>query len=68
VVTEVRDSGPGIPEELRGRLFEPFLTTKPAGTGLGLYVVGRRVRDLGGEVRCESGPCGTSFLVRLPAS
>lgn len=65
VVTEVRDSGPGIPIDLRDRLFEPFVTSKPAGTGLGLYVVGRHVRELGGEIGCASGPEGTSFLVKL---
>jgi signal transduction histidine kinase len=67
VVAEVTDSGPGIAAAVRDRLFEPFLTTKESGTGLGLYLVGRRVRELGGEVRCDSGPGrGTSFTVRLP--
>ncbi len=67
VVTEVRDTGPGIPPEVQDRLFEPFFTTKPAGTGLGLYVVGRRVRELGGEIRCDSSPGqGTRFTVTLP--
>jgi signal transduction histidine kinase len=68
VITEVRDSGPGISPEVREHLFEPFLTTKPAGTGLGLYIVGRRVSELGGEIQCASGPEGTSFLVKLRAS
>lgn len=67
VIAEVRDSGPGIPLDLQERLFEPFFTTKEAGTGLGLYVVGRRMREMGGEVRCTSGPaCGTSFVLKLP--
>jgi signal transduction histidine kinase len=66
VVAEVRDSGPGIPAEVRARLFEPFLTTKAEGTGLGLYAVGRRVRELGGEIVCHSEPGhGTAFTVRL---
>src|SRR6202043_2710382 len=56
VVAEVRDSGPGISPEVRARLFEPFLTTKAEGTGLGLYAVGRRVRELGGEIVCTSEP------------
>lgn len=65
VVTHVRDNGPGIPEEIRRRLFEPFLTTKQTGTGLGLYIVGRRVNELGGVIQCEGG-VGTSFTVKLP--
>jgi signal transduction histidine kinase len=68
VVTQVRDSGPGIADDVRGRLFEPFLTTKATGTGLGLYVVGRRVNELGGVIICDSGPArGTSFTVKLPS-
>jgi signal transduction histidine kinase len=67
VVTEVHDSGPGIPPEMRDHLFEPFLTTKQTGTGLGLYLVGRRVGELGGVIRCHGGPeQGTSFTVKLP--
>jgi signal transduction histidine kinase len=67
VVTEVGDSGPGLAPEVRDRLFEPFLTTKEKGTGLGLYLVGRRIRELGGQVCCASGPDrGTQFTVRLP--
>jgi signal transduction histidine kinase len=67
VVTEVRDSGPGIPPEVRAHLFEPFLTTKQTGTGLGLYMVGRRVGELGGIIRCDSTPGhGTAFTVTLP--
>lgn len=68
VVTEVRDTGPGIAAEIRERLYQPFVTGKPGGTGLGLYVVGRRVRELGGEIACESGPQGTSFIVKIPAN
>src|SRR5262249_22712064 len=67
VLTEVSDSGPGIPEEVREGRFEPFWTTKETGTGLGLYVVGRRVGELGGAIRCDSSPeRGTSFTVKLP--
>ena len=69
VVTEVRDDGPGLPAEVRAGLFEPFLTTKEGGTGLGLYVVGRRVRELGGDIACASSPeTGTTFTVRLPCA
>ncbi|WP_106399625.1 ATP-binding protein [Actinocorallia populi] len=66
---EVRDTGPGVPPELRGRIFEPFFTTKPVGqgTGLGLdisyrIVVGRH----GGDLNVESEPGDTRFIVRLP--
>jgi signal transduction histidine kinase len=67
VVAAVSDNGPGIPATLAARLFEPFVTTKESGTGLGLYAVGRRVRELGGEIHCDSNPqTGTCFVVRLP--
>lgn len=63
----IRDSGPGLPPEVQEHLFEPFVTTKLDGTGLGLYIVGRRIRELGAEIRCESTQgCGTSFQIRLP--
>lgn len=68
VVIEVRDNGPGISNEIRERLFEPFVTSKTTGTGLGLYVVSRRVRELGGEIVCESGSGGTSFFVKIPVA
>jgi signal transduction histidine kinase len=68
LLVEVRDSGPGIPEEIRTRIFEPFYTTKQVGdgTGLGLDTVYRIVQQHHGEVRVESEPGRTSFQVRLP--
>jgi signal transduction histidine kinase len=67
LVTEVRDTGCGVPLALRERLFEPFVTTKAQGTGLGLHVVGRRVQELGGSIRCDGAPeTGAVFTVRLP--
>ena len=69
VVAEVRDSGAGLPTAVHERLFEPFLTTKTNGTGLGLHVVGRRIRETGGSIACESGTDrGTLFTVRLPVA
>ncbi|MFQ5537292.1 MAG: ATP-binding protein [Gemmatimonadota bacterium] len=69
VEIEVRDTGPGVPEELRLRIFEPFFTTKAerGGTGLGLAVVRAMMERLGGEVRlesCEGG--GACFVLTLP--
>lgn len=67
VIAEIRDNGPGISPALQDRLFEPFFTTKETGTGLGLYVVGRRVREAGGEIHCISGHGrGTAFILKFP--
>jgi signal transduction histidine kinase len=68
VEVEVADDGPGIPREVRQRVFEPFYTTKEvgAGTGLGLDVVRRVVVAHGGEVSVRSEPGETRFTVRLP--
>jgi signal transduction histidine kinase len=62
----VSDSGPGIPQELRGRLFELFATGKKGGTGLGLAIVKKIVDDHHGTVECVSDPDGTTFTVRMP--
>jgi signal transduction histidine kinase len=68
VVVRVIDNGPGIPAEIRGRVFEPFVTTKPVGkgTGLGLDIVRRLVTHNGGEIEFESVPGRTVFRVSLP--
>jgi len=64
----VTDNGPGIPESIQEDVFEPFVTHgKLEGTGLGLAVVQKVVRDHGGEVRVEStGKSGTTFKLTLP--
>jgi signal transduction histidine kinase len=65
----VDDDGPGIPEELRAKIFQPYFTTKPTGTGLGLSIVARRVAEMGGTVTCESplrNGTGTRFRLTLP--
>jgi signal transduction histidine kinase len=62
----VRDAGPGVPEAERERIFEPFFTTKEKGTGLGLPLARKIVRAHGGELRLESAPGQTTFLLTLP--
>jgi PAS domain S-box-containing protein len=69
VVLRVRDTGPGIAPEVRARLFEPFVTTKPPGqgTGLGLATTQCIVRDAGGSIRAENASArGTTFCIHLP--
>jgi signal transduction histidine kinase len=69
VELEVSDSGPGLTDEARARLFTPYFTTKPKGTGLGLAIVHRIVSDHGGEIRVSSTPGrGATFTVSLPRS
>jgi two-component system, NtrC family, nitrogen regulation sensor histidine kinase GlnL len=62
----VRDNGPGVPEDLMPHLFDPFVTTKPTGTGLGLALVAKIVGDHGGIIECESQPRRTVFRVLMP--
>ncbi len=63
----VRDNGPGIPEAVRATLFEPFVTTKRGGQGLGLALVARLVADQGGLIECDSRPGRTVFRLSLAA-
>ncbi len=70
LVVEIRDQGPGIPEGLRDKVFEPFVTSKAAGegTGLGLSLVYKFVLDHGGDIELDSSSGqGTRAVVSLPA-
>ena len=67
VVVSIADTGGGIPQEQINRIFEPFYTTKKKGTGLGLMIVQRIVRDHGGRIDLESHVGkGTTFRIWLP--
>lgn len=62
----IRDNGPGVPDDLLPHLFDPFVTTKSSGTGLGLALVAKIVGDHGGVIECESMPGNTTFRVLMP--
>jgi two-component system nitrogen regulation sensor histidine kinase GlnL len=63
----VRDNGPGVPNDLLPHLFDPFVTTKMNGTGLGLALVAKIIGDHGGVIECETQPRRTTFRVLMPA-
>jgi two-component system nitrogen regulation sensor histidine kinase GlnL len=62
----VRDNGPGIPDDIRSHLFEPFVTSKASGSGLGLALVAKIVGDHGGLIEVDSRPGRTEFRLHLP--
>jgi two-component system nitrogen regulation sensor histidine kinase GlnL len=62
----VRDNGPGVPSEMQPHLFDPFITTKASGSGLGLALVAKIIGDHGGIIECESHPRRTTFRVLMP--
>ena len=66
LMIEIEDNGPGVPEQLKPHLFDPFVTTKRTGTGLGLALVAKIIGDHGGVIECEVEPKRTVFRVLLP--
>jgi signal transduction histidine kinase len=67
VVVSFADTGHGIDADQIGKIFEPYHTTKKNGTGLGLMIVQRIIREHGGTIELESHPGrGTTFRIRLP--
>jgi len=66
LVFAVSDNGPGIPDDIRDKLFSPFCTTKPGGLGLGLPLARRAAVDHGGRVDIDSSPQGTTLTISLP--
>ena len=67
VEISVRDSGPGVPVQLNGRLFEPFVTTKPNGLGLGLSIVSSILASHGGTISAHNAATGGAvFCITLP--
>jgi signal transduction histidine kinase len=66
LVLSVADTGQGVPEDVRAQLFEPFVTARPDGTGLGLAVVREIAEAHGGTARAVHRPDGTTFIIELP--
>ena len=66
LVVTVRDTGPGIPADMRDNLFDPFVTSKPTGSGLGLALVAKIIGEHGGLIEVDSRPGRTDFRLFLP--
>jgi nitrogen-specific signal transduction histidine kinase len=64
----IEDSGPGVAAEMREQIFNPFVTTKKTGVGLGLSIVSKIVDEHRGTIHLESSPSGARFVVFLPAA
>ena len=67
VEISISDNGPGIPNDIKNRIFEPFVTTRKLGTGLGLSITKQIVNAHKGSIKVDSFPGGTVFTVQLPA-
>ena len=62
----IQDDGPGIPQDVRNRIYEPFFSTKEGGTGLGMSIVHSLVAQQGGWIELDTSPRGTRFTVHIP--
>lgn len=68
LVVKIQDNGPGVPDDMREHLFDPFVSGKAGGHGLGLALVAKIVSEHGGLVECDSHPGRTIFTVMLPVA
>lgn len=68
VIIHIVDNGPGIPEELQPKIFDPYFTTRATGTGLGLTIVYKIIKEHNGEISFSSRPGRTVFTIKLPAT
>ncbi|MEJ2016193.1 MAG: ATP-binding protein, partial [Limibacillus sp.] len=68
LMVSVQDNGPGIPEDIQAHLFDPFVTTKASGKGLGLALVAKIVDAHGGVIEFDSEPGKTIFRLMLPVA
>jgi two-component system, NtrC family, sensor histidine kinase HydH len=66
IVIEVSDTGHGIPDNIRSRIYDPYFTTKSNGTGMGLAVCDKIIRQHGGQINVDTGPSGSTFRISLP--
>ena len=62
----VEDSGSGVPEELREKIFEPFVSSRSNGSGLGLAIAREIIEAHGGTLLCVNGSIGARFEIRMP--
>ena len=68
VTLDIHDEGPGIPPKMREKIFEMFITGRPEGTGLGLFLARTAIERCGGEIRVADSPSGTTLRIRLRAT
>lgn len=68
VVIDIADDGPGVPVEIAARVFDPLVTARPGGTGLGLALARRIATAHGGSIRLVASPIGATFRLELPGS